>query len=351
MGLATDLLLLAIIILLIVIFWSRIEAVVQVATAVITNSHIGSGFNFPNSTQTSNTKNIGIGSLENYTLSLINKDRSEYGLSNVTIAPTPSGQQHANNMLQYSYFSHWDIYGIKPYMRYTILGGNGSMQENVAYTKSGVKACIGSLCTSYGNINVTAALAQMEYNMMYNDSVCCNNGHRDNILNPYHNEVSIGIAYNSSSVYLVEDFINNYISWLNSTPRIIGNEIILEGNIAPGYKLSTIEMIYDPPVSQMSVAQLDNTSEYSYGQAAAGIVSNPFDYYPSLITINADRYYVEGNDFFIEFNNSKVVRKYGAGEYTVALWLNGTATNGSFIGSTYTIFIDPNGNVYTPSNV
>ena len=41
---------------------------------------------------------------------------------------------------------------------------------------------------------------------MNNDSECCGNGHRDNILNSFHNRVSIGVSYDATHVYFVEDF-------------------------------------------------------------------------------------------------------------------------------------------------
>ncbi len=203
----------------------------------------------------------------NYTLVLINKDRKADGLPNVTLSPVLSAQQHADNMLKYNYFSHWDVYGMKPYMRYTLLGGKDSMQENVAYTKSGLSACLGTLCTSYGNVNVSAALARLEHSMVYNDSACCDNGHRDNILDPEHNQVSIGVAYNGTNVYLVEDFVDNYMTWLNNTPGFSGNTVYLKGVTAQNYSLSTVEVDYEPPVSGMTQRQLDNTSGYSYGES------------------------------------------------------------------------------------
>ncbi len=351
MGFVSNILLLMLIVLFVVIFYPEIIALVRNIGSLVSNLGSGSNFNFPNSSNVHSGQAVNSTAIVNYTLYLINKDRSNYGLSNVALSPIGSGQQHSESMLQNNYFSHWDIYGMKPYMRYTLLGGLESVQENVAYTSSGVKACLGSLCTNVGSINVTSSVKQMEYNMMYNDSACCNNGHRDNILDPNHNEVSIGIAYNKTSVYLVEDFINNYIKWLNNTPSISNKQIVLEGSLSQGYVLSSIEIGYDPPVLNMSTYQLDQTSEYSYGTAIAGVVNNPSYYYPTLTTIVADRYYQKGNDFFVSFNMTKLISSNAAGEYTVEVWLNGTRTNNSFVGSTYTIFVNQDGQIYIPFHI
>lgn len=350
MGLVSNIILLIIVVVFVAIFYPTIMLTMRVIWSFITNSGFGPSPNFPNYTQSNQT--VESGPLIDYTLHLINVDRDKYGLGNVTLSPETSGQQHAISMLENNYFSHWDIYGMKPYMRYTLVGGLGAVQENVAYMKSGEKACIGSACTNVGKINVTSSIEKMEYNMMYNDSICCNNGHRDNILDPNHNQVSIGVAYNGTSVYLVEDFVNNYINWLNDTPSInASDEVALKGTAAPGYKLSSIEISYDTPVLNMSTPQLDSTSEYSYGPTIAGVVASSLNYYPSITTIVADKYYSNGENFMVSFNLEKLIKGNGAGEYTVMVWLNGTSTNSSFVGSTYTIFVNQNGTVYKPTVV
>ena len=345
--------LIIIIVLLLAVFYPNIIQLVHTLGAMLPKLGSGFNFNFSNVTTIQQGQNTGSGPLINYTLGLINKDRQSNGLGNVTLSNITSAQQHADSMLDNNYFSHWDIYGMKPYMRYTLLGGLGAVQENIAYTESQDKACIGSLCTDVGGgINLTGSLSQMEYNMMYNDSGCCNNGHRDNILSPSHNQVSIGVAYNGTSVYLVEDFINNYITWLNNTPRINRSyQTVLEGHISPGYNLSSIEISYDPPVVSMSLSQLDQTSEYGYGTAIAGVVSSPLQYYKSIGTIVADSYYVKGSNFFVSFDMNKLIVGNGPGEYTVMVWLNGTTQNNSTLGSTYTIFVNSNDTAYVPSGV
>ena len=173
---------------------------------------------------------------------------------------------------------------------------------------------------------------------MYNDSACCGNGHRDNILNPYHNQVSIGVAYNASSIYFTEDFIDNYINWING-PGYVGGIVYMQGTLLSGYKIAQIELGYDPAILNMSVAQLDNTSEYGYGSAIAGVVGNKYSYYPGLDTIVADQYTTSARNFTISFNISNSTRTYGAGEYTVEMWLE-ASNQSTFLGNTYTIFIN-----------
>lgn len=280
-----------------------------------------------------------------YALSLINKDRNQFGLSNLTLSSESSGQQHSQSMLLNGYFSHWDPYGMKPYMRYTLLGGEGSLSENVASWSSTSCSILG--CS--GNVDPEQALQKMENEMMYNDSACCNNEHRENILDPLHTQVSIGIAYNSSLIYFTEDFIDNYINWSNYGFDPKNKEMYASGTTQSSYKLFQILISYDPLIGSMPSAQLHNTSSYSYGSEIAGVVSSKVYYYPNVTTILADQYSTSGSQFSVAFNMQKTINATGPGEYTVMLLLNGNGN--SFVASTYTIFVGENGKPYTPENV
>lgn len=338
---------LVLIIIIAIIVVPKVVGFVHILPGIVSST----GGLYGSGSSTVNQGTTSINSTIAYALELTNKYRNENGLPNVTLSHEGSAQQHASSMLQYSYFSHWDIYGMKPYMRYTLLGGRDAVEENIAYTKSGVEACVGTICKSYGNLNTTNVINSMLYNMMYNDSQCCNNGHKDNILDPNHNQVAIGIAYNSTTMYMVQDFIDNYTSWLNNTPSYTNDKIYLEGSTASNYIVSSVVVSYDNPLIPLTAEQLDQTSEYSYGQSVAGVVSNIIDYYPSLVTVVANTYNVKGSNFFIVFNMSKLITRYGPGEYTVEVWLNSTASKSSFVGSTYTIFVNSSDSVYTPSKV
>jgi uncharacterized protein YkwD len=298
-------------------------------------------------TITATTTVSGVNSaLFTYALSLVNKDRNQYGLSNVTLSDITSGQQHAQSMLDQDYFSHWDTYGMKPYMRYTLLNGKGAVSENVAYQYSAMCGLLG--CT--GNINVMDSLREMEYSMMYNDSECCNNGHRENILDPIHNQVSIGIAYNASTVYFAEDFVDDFVDWSRYGPTASNYEMYMSGTLDGGYRVNSTIISYDQPVRNMSYAELKATSSYGYGTEIAGVVSSPLYYYPGLVTIVADQYSVNGRSFDISYNLRDVITRNGEGAYTILQWLDDPSGT-PFLGSTFTVFVDSGGKIFLPKNV
>ncbi len=109
---------------------------------------------------------------------------------------------------------------------------------------------------------------------MNNDSACCGNGHRDNILNEFHNRVSIGIAYSSTYVYFVEDF-ETYYATLN-TPISQGNSITLEGNTSQTLNPTSVEVYYDTTPSSLTPSILNSAYNTPYTiPALSSAVSSP----------------------------------------------------------------------------
>jgi uncharacterized protein YkwD len=265
--------------------------------------------------------------LVDYALSLINSDRHSMGLQNVTLSSINSGQRHAEDMLANTFFSHWDTNGYKPYMRYTLAGGKGSVAENCAWQ---------GLTGNIFGIDVKSALEDMEWSMMYDDA-SSNWGHRDNILDPLHNRVSIGVAYNNHNVYLVQDFENDYVSWnvLNAN----NNQVTLEGTIQGQQSgIEQIGIFYDNP-TPLTSSQLEQ-AQYQDGYDAGtyvGLVLPPNWQATGGITITADSWTQSGNNFQISFSLSQAVAAFGKGVYTLYLE-TGSSTADALL--TYSVWIN-----------
>ncbi len=241
-----------------------------------------------------------------YALSLINSDRQKSGLQDVTLSSVSSGQIHADDMLKNGYFSHWDTNGYKPYMRYTLAGGQGSVAENIAWQRE-----TGNVL----GINVTSALESMEWGMMYDDA-SSNWGHKDNILNPLHNKVSIGIAYDDHNVYFVQDFEDAYVIWTER--NVSGNQVTLQGSIQKdGLNIQSVTIFYDKPTNLSSV-QLENPPyQGGYDPGTYVGMALPQNYQATgAITITADNWSQNGNNFQISFSLSQAIATYGTGVYT-----------------------------------
>jgi len=258
-----------------------------------------------------------------YALNVINQDRGEFGLGNVTLSPVPSGQQHADSMLYFGYFSHYDTQGYKPYMRYTLLGGVGAVEENIAFI---------SWESAYytGVSGVEKSIRSLEYSMMYNDSACCNNGHRTNILNPLHDRVSIGIAYNSTALFFVEDFENYYA---NLNVGLAGLTVSLVGAPVNASQGSTAMAVFFDPAPTPENASVLNSGprEYDPGTLVGGIFPPCIfvcPYSQTGLTVYATTWQYTSSIVNLSFSLSGFVRRFGPGVYTLYL-LSGSNTNSS----------------------
>ena len=264
--------------------------------------------------------------LVNYALIVINNDRQLNGLENVTLSNVNSGQVHANNMLENNFAGHWDLNGYKPHMRYTLAGGQGSASENVAWKYSS------------GLIDPKETLEDLQWSMMYDDAAS-NWGHKNNILTPFHNKVSIGIAYNDNYLYFVQDFENDYVDW--DTLTVSNNEVIMKGTILrQGLSITHVDVYYDNPVP-LTVEQLMNPPfQGGYDMGTFVGMALPSSWTASTgITLSASVWTQTGQNFEIRFPLSAAQSSYGEGIYTLCLQtdLKNTPTENNYL-TTYSFW-------------
>jgi uncharacterized protein YkwD len=305
------------------IIWSAYPAIIQLTQSPSATPSPSTTSPAPNTTPSETVKHE---ELVDYALSLINSDRQANELPNVTLSSVDSGQRQANDMLANQFFSHWDTNGYKPYMRYTLAGGKGAVAENCAWQ---------GLTGNIFSINVKSALKDMEWSMMYDDA-SSNWGHRDNILDPRHNKVSIGVAYDNHNVYLVQDFENDYVSW--DVLSVDNNQVTLKGTEqGKQSNITQIAIFYDNPIP-LTPSQLEQ-SQYRDGYDAGtyvGSVLPPNWQATGGITITADSWTQNGNNFQISFSLSQAVAAFSKGVYTLYLE-TGSSTADALL--TYSIWI------------
>ncbi len=213
---------------------------------------------FHQTTQTKSNTSLTKAELYQYALQLINQDRISHGVKPVALDNISSAQDHADDMLNAGYFSHWNTNGVKPYVTYTKLGGRGNVDENISVTTA---YCPSSNCNP-NSFDPLKQISESEYDMMYNDAGS-NWGHRDNILDPEHTSVNIGIAYNDEKFYFVEHFENNIVKW--QTMKLEGGQLHLVGNIPSGYSLFQIDVFADPNQKPLTKFALNNEQPYNLG--------------------------------------------------------------------------------------
>lgn len=263
-----------------------------------------------------------------YALAQINADRAANGTGPVSLSYNRAAQQHADSMLYHGYFSHSDVQGYKPYMRYTLLGGRGADFENIAFFSYSIP-----VYTSTSAVEGT--IKSLEHSMVYDDATCCGNGHRYDILNPLHNFVSIGVAYNGTNVYFDEEFENNYIS-LNFT--VTGSTasnpyyVTLEGTPIQGAPTSSsIYIGFDSTPTAQTQSQLNNgPHEYDPGTLVGGALPPQglfgCGHFVTGTTVCADTWAFSSRTVDIAFSLQDFIKKNGAGVYTMYL-ISGSGTD------------------------
>jgi hypothetical protein len=189
--------------------------------------------------------------LVQFALDGINKDRLDHGLSPVKLGANIAAQNHATDMFEYGYFSHWNSMGVKPYVTYSQNGGRNYVQENIA-----VSWCDGIGC----NLDPTKQIEKLEYSMVYEDEES-NWGHRDAILNPSATHVNIGLSYDNHNLYYVQHFETNLINWQEFNLSQDG-VLTLSGSLPNGYKINSITIFEDPKTKSVSADDLKTKNPY-----------------------------------------------------------------------------------------
>ncbi|MXZ02515.1 MAG: CAP domain-containing protein, partial [Chloroflexi bacterium] len=116
--------------------------------------------------------------LVDHALTLINDARSDAGLNELSLDTNTAAQSHAEQSRDACTRGHWDADGLKPYMRYTIAGGEQYSSENVF----AIDFCPEDL----SNYDLETPREQIDFAM---DRFLNSPGHRQNILDPHHRKV------------------------------------------------------------------------------------------------------------------------------------------------------------------
>jgi hypothetical protein len=217
--------------------------------------------------------------LVQYALDKINKDRAKYNLPPVSLSKNEAAQIHAEDLFatRSQHPSHWTTDGMKPYMKYSEYNGTGYVEQNVAitgYENSAIQKCEdgAAICEK---IEPYLQIDKFQWNMVNNDTSCCDDRHKTDILNGAHNDVSLGIAYDDYYFALVQNFENNYIKF--NRPLIQDyKQIRLSGNISTDkYELDSIGVYYDNTPDELLYEQNKDKISYTLGKLVAQVIKPP----------------------------------------------------------------------------
>jgi uncharacterized protein YkwD len=275
-----------------------------------------------------------------HVLAAINSDRKKFGLEPVKLDNSnQAAQLHAEDVFRTKQISHWTSSGEKPYMTYTRLGGEGSVHQNVAIAGFGpdeYDRCVSTIILCE-RIDPISTIDELEKEMMYNDKECCDNGHRDNILDRDHTHVSIGIVYDEYYLALVQNFEADYGLFTS----VEGTKVSIAGPMPAGAKFDNVVVYYDKLPSKEAYDANKEKLSYDAGTLAATVFEplprglkyqQPGDY----VVIEAGRWRNGNGNLDVSFDLAPAMKEDGV--YTVYAMLE-DADGEQFSATSHSIFV------------
>ena len=202
-----------------------------------------------------------------YALDRINQVRQEAGLHKLVLVDNPASQQHAEDMKENCFVSPWGTDGMKPYMRYSLSGGQQHSSE-IAYGAN--------YCPTFGFLYQQEPIEQQIEDVI---AWSIEDGASDSsVLDPYVHEVAIGFAHSEPTLWAVLTFIGNSIDY-DIVPFIHNYELQFKASARNRVDFATddlnVVVYYDEPPKPLRRGQLHQTNCYSHGELLAIIRKPP----------------------------------------------------------------------------
>jgi Cysteine-rich secretory protein family len=255
-------------------------------------------------------------------LKLLNEERRAAGLNALEMDELACkvAADHARDMANGHFISHWGSDGRKPYHRFSFAGGTAATQEN-ASSADGVQ--------SLAAPGIFNDLREMHERMFAEKPP--RDGHRKTILDPFHTHVGFGIALNGRSLRLDELYLARYVRFTQFTnaakPK---STVTLEGRLLnPAHFLNQVDVFYEPLPTPPSIDWL----------TTSGSVSLPDELKTLRPKLPPGMLYTDGSpgdfDWSTEGNFKVRVKMFRKepGIYTTLFWIRRRAADKGFPGA------------------
>lgn len=275
--------------------------------------------------------------LKRYVLGLINQDRADHGIGPVRLGNNLAAQSHAEDMVKNFYIAHWDSGGMKPYMRYTQAGGQGAVSENAAY--SGPTDPNDS--RNFVTLDPKETIKRLEYSMMYEDEAS-DWGHRDNILDPEHQYVNIGIAFTSTRLAFIQHFEEAYMKF-TAVPTLSNGKLTMSADTDAGIgEIYAVDIYFDStPVPLTNGELMAKPHFYNVGEQTDPVLHIIPPLPPNFRYTNLGPNALIAQKWDLTRGSFSMSADVGSrlstpGVYTLLIWAEGVKTN----LTTYSIFVN-----------
>ena len=210
-------------------------------------------------------KRLTLAEARRYMVQLINRDRATMGLPPVELdegAPTRGGQAHAEDMAHHGYLGHWGTDGSVPEQRYTEAGGTDMVLENAScFTDEQPRTLDRNALVDVKNVD--------QAEDMFFHEVPPNDGHRRNILKPWHKRVGIGVAQPQATPTEIpvpcfsQEFVDPYGTYVAVPASMrVGDTLHVEGAITAPATFAGVGLARVDGPKAGSVAELNRRRSY-----------------------------------------------------------------------------------------
>ncbi len=200
-----------------------------------------------------------------YMVELINRDRASEGLAPVTLdesAATRAGQAHADDMAAHGYLGHWGSDGSVPEQRFTEAGGADMVLENAScFTDERRRALDPSARIDPKNVELAES--------MFFHERPPNDGHRQNILKPWHKRVGIGVAQPAGTPTEIpvpcfaQEFVDSFGSYAPIPPHAhVGDTLHVHGAVAAPASFAGVGLARVASPKPIPIAELNRRRSY-----------------------------------------------------------------------------------------
>ena len=200
-----------------------------------------------------------------YMVTLINVDRESMGLEAVELDEGPAtraGQAHAEDMAHHGYLGHWGTDGSVPEQRLTDAGGADMVLENASCFVDEKERKLDR------GAKIDPKNIEKAEEMFFHEAPP-HDGHRKNILKPYHKRVGIGIAQPTATPTEIpvpcfaQEFVDPYGTY-EPVPRKlrVGDVLHVEGTIQSPATIGGVGLARVDAQKALSVAEANTRRSY-----------------------------------------------------------------------------------------
>lgn len=176
--------------------------------------------------------------------------------------PTHAGQTHAEDMATHGYLGHWGTDGSVPEQRFTEAGGADMVLENAScFTDERARKLDHAPRIDPKNV-------ELAEDMFFHEQPP-HDGHRKNILKPWHKKVGIGVAQPVPTPTEIpvpcfaQEFVDSYGTYAPAPKRMhVGETLHVEGTVAAPAAFAGVGLARVDAPKPLGVSELNGRRAY-----------------------------------------------------------------------------------------